>query len=322
MQNKTAGQPPFSITPAILRLIADIGETLGRIAERQERSVDLRLRRVNRVRTIRGSLAIEGNTLSEEQITAILEGRRVVAPVREILEVQNAISAYAQFESWLPHDEPTLLKAHGILMAGLMENAGSYRQSGVGVMAGSRVLHVAPPAKRVPLLMNDLLNWLRRTDYHPLVSSSVFHYEFEFIHPFTDGNGRMGRLWQTLILFRWNPVFSEIPIESIVHAHQEEYYRALEDSTRATDSAPFIEFMLSMILEALPAGVTPQVERLLTVLIEEMSARDLLVALGLKDRKSFRERYLVPALQAGLVEMTLPDKPGSRFQKYRRVAGT
>jgi hypothetical protein len=173
--------------------------------------------------------------------------------------------------------------------------------------------------------MRDLLQWLHTTDQHPLIAGSVFHYEFEFIHPFADGNGRAGRLWQTLILFRWNPLFAHIPVESLVYEHQSEYYQALQRSTDQTDSAPFIEFMLRMILDAVSSAaapqvapqVTPQVERLLEVLVGDMSREDLQTALGLQDRKSFRERYLKPALAEGLIEMTLPGKPNSRLQKYR-----
>lgn len=172
---------------------------------------------------------------------------------------------------------------------------------------------MVPPVERVPRLMFDLLSWLRTTDQHPLITSSVFHSEFEFIHPFVDGNGRMGRLWQTLFLFCWNPLFSYVPVESIVYAHQDEYYKALQRSTEQTDSAPFIEFMLTMILDA----VTPQVESLLGVLEGDMAREEIQSALGLKDRKSFREGYLAPALADGLIEMTLPDKPNSRLQKYR-----
>jgi Fic family protein len=256
---KSAYKPPITITPTILGLAADISEKVGRLTAGGESALDLRLRRVNRVRSIQGTLAIEGNTLDEEVITAILEGKRVIAPLREVREVRNAIAAYDVFEQWTPHHEADLLKAHSLLMAGLLDNAGRYRRGGVGVRAGSRVLHLAPPAKRVSTLMGDLLDWLSRTELHPLVAGSVFHYEFEFIHPFADGNGRLGRLWQTLILCRWNPCFTRIPVESIVHAHQEEYYQALREATNAADSAPFVEFMLAMIREALAEVDSPQV---------------------------------------------------------------
>jgi Fic family protein len=319
-------QPPFTITPAIAHLLADTAEAIGRLSAQHEHS--LHLRRINRIRTIHGSLAIEGNTLNEEQITAILDGKRVLAPPRDIQEVHNAVAAYEALPQWQPASEDNLLAAHGLLMKGLLEDAGHYRHGGVGVMAGKEVIHMAPPAKRVQGLMQQLLDWVGDTDSHPLLVSSVFHYEFEFIHPFADGNGRMGRLWQTLILSRWNPLLAYIPVESLVHDHQAAYYQALQDSTTQADSAPFIAFMLTMIRDAAMAGgtpqvapqVTPQVSALLTVLKLPMGREALQQALGLADRKSFRERYLQPALAAGLIEMTIPDKPNSRLQQYRMTA--
>ena len=223
-----------------------------------------------------------------------------------------------------PEAEKDMLEAHRILMSGLIDEAGMYRRGGVGVMAGKQVIHMAPPADRVPQLMGDLFRWLAATDAHPLIASSVFHYEFEFIHPFADGNGRMGRLWQSLILARWNPLFADIPVESLIFEHQAEYYHALQESTHQTDSAPFIAFMLRMILDAVTTSapqvtpqVTPQVGELLLAIQGEMSRKALQAALGLLDRKSFRERYLKPALADGLIEMTIPGKPNSRLQKYR-----
>lgn len=284
---------------------------------------DLRLRRINRIRTIRGSLAIEGNTLTEAQITAILEGRQVIAPPRDIQEARNAIAAYDRFTKWRPEKEKDLLEAHRVLMAGLIDEIGVYRRGGVGVMGEGRVLHMAPPAERVPLLMQDLLGWLAVNDTHPLIASSVFHYEVEFIHPFADGNGRLGRLWQTLILTLWNPLFAAIPVESLVHEHQAAYYQALQESTNQTDAAPFILFMLRVIADSVKTApqvgpqVTPQVKRLLDFIDGEMTREALQSALDLQDRKSFRQRYLRPALDLGLIEMTIPDKPNSRLQKYR-----
>jgi Fic family protein len=316
--------PPFTITPLILNRVARISEAVGRLSVLAEVPRDLRLRRINRIRTVHGSLAIEGNTLSEAQITAILDGKRVIAPPREIQEARNALVAYERMEGWHPESEFDLLAAHRLLMTDLLDDAGRYRDGGVGVMSGSQVIHMAPPASRVPGLMTDLLGWLARTDTHPLVASSVFHYEFEFIHPFADGNGRMGRLWQSLILAHWNPLFADVPVESLVHVHQAAYYDALQESTRQTDCAPFIEFMLEVILDAVKADtpqvdpqVTPQVRSLLDALHGAMSREGLQQALGLRDRKSFQARYITPALGAGLIEMTLPDKPNSRLQQYR-----
>lgn len=323
-------QPPYTITPTIIRLISNISEQLGRLSVLADEN-NLRLRRINRIRTIQGSLAIEGNTLSEAQITAILEGKRVLAPPKDIQEARNAIKAYEQFESWQPTNEKQLLLAHQVLMAGLIDDAGRYRKGNVGVMNGEVVVHMAPPANRVKKLMGDLFSWLDVTDQHPLITSSVFHYEFEFIHPFADGNGRMGRLWQTLILSQWNPLLAQLPVESMIHAQQSEYYQAINLSTQKTDSAPFIEFMLGVILETIASNagnstpqvdqqVTPQVERLLNVLTgadKPLARHELQSRLSLKDRESFRERYLKPALDLGLIEMTLPDKPNSRLQQYR-----
>jgi Fic family protein len=315
--------PPYTITPEILNRVAAISEAIGRLAVLIDQARSLRLRRINRVRTIRGSLAIEGNTLSEAQITAILEGKRVIAPPREVQEVKNALAAYDRFDTWKLEAEKDMLEAHRILMSGLIDEAGLYRHGGVGVMAGRQVIHMAPPADRVPQLMADLFAWLAATDVHPLIASSVFHYEFEFIHPFADGNGRMGRLWQSLILARWNPLFADIPVESLIFEHQAQYYGAIQESTLQSDSAPFIAFMLRMILDTVTTStpevapeVTPEV-RLLSVLAGEMTRQQLKEALGLKDDEHFRKAYMLPALDAGLIEMTIPDKPRSSKQKYR-----
>jgi Fic family protein len=319
-------QPPFTLTSEIVSLIADISEYIGRLSVQLEQEQQLKLRRVNRIRTVTGSLAIEGNTLTEAQITAILDGKRVIAPPREILEAGNALAAYEQLFNWQGSRQADLLTAHRLLMQGLIDSAGRYRSGGVGVMAGSTVLHMAPPASQVPRLMDDLFSWLATTTDHPLIVSSVFHYEFEFIHPFADGNGRIGRLWQTLLLSHWQKVFAYIPVESMVHRHQVGYYQALNQSTAQTDSAPFIAFMLQRIKEALADAaegphdtpqVTPQVVKLLQILIGSMSREQLQQQLGLADRKSFRQAYLQPALEQELIEMTLPDKPQSKLQQYR-----
>ncbi len=320
-------QPPFTLTSTIVHLVAEISEMVGKVSAQQNKEKDLRLRRINRIRTIQGSLAIEGNTLSEAQITAIIEGKRVLAPPREIQEARNAIKAYEGLLTWQATSEQHLLQAHSVMTLGLVDDPGVYRRGGVGVMKGDQVIHMAPPADRVAILMRQLMEWIGATDHHPLIVSSVFHYEFEFIHPFSDGNGRMGRLWQTLILSHWNPLLGYMPVESMVHESQTAYYQALNDSTLRSDSAPFIEFMLGMLLKALEqaAGATPQVSpqhtpqviRLLHILEGSMSREELQQALGLTDRKSFRARYLLPALAAGYIEMTSPDRPNSKLQRYR-----
>ena len=313
---------PYTITEEIVSLVAAISEEVGKLSVLNRH--DLRLRRINRIRTIRGTLAIEGNTLSEEQITAIINGTPVIAPPREIQEVRNALSAYKQLSKWRPEKEKDFLAAHEIMMQGLIDDCGQYRQGDVGVMGAGKVLHMAPPAHRVPELMQNLFNWLKTTSAHPLISSSVFHYELEFIHPFSDGNGRMGRLWQTLILSQWQPILIDLPVESIVHAYQQDYYQAIKQSTMQTDAAPFIIFMLSSILETcrkntpqVTLQVSPQVKQLLLIVREEMSREELMKRMKLKDIKHFRQRYLNPAIKAGLLEMTQPQTPRSPTQRYR-----
>ena len=321
-------QPPCAITPAIERLLGKTCEMVGRLSVPAQGD-DLRLRRINRIRTIQGSLAIEGNTLSEEQFTAIMEGKQVVAPPREIQEARNAIEVYDRLEQWEPYRETDLLAAHEIMMQGLMDSPGRYRTGGVGVMGRKEIIHVAPPAGRVPILMRDLFDWLRRSERHPLVASSIFHYEFEFIHPFADGNGRMGRLWQTLILARWNPIFSITPVESMVHARQQEYYEAIGTSTRVSDAAPFVEFMLEAILEVITNiasdqvadQATDQVKRLLRFMDEAfMSAAEMMAGLSLSHRPTFRKNYLHPSLEFGFLEMEHPESPQHPRQRYRLTA--
>jgi len=327
-------QPPFTLSAKTLNLIASISEKLGRLSALDEQAQALRLRRVNQIRTIQGSLAIEGNTLSVEQITAVLDGKPVIAPPKEVQEVKNALAVYEKFDDWHPLNEQAMLKAHRVLMLGLVEQLGMYRSGGVGVMSGKEVVHMAPPANQVPRLIGNLFNWLQQTDHRPLIASAVFHYEFEFIHPFADGNGRMGRLWQSLILAKWNPLFANLPIESLVYAHQADYYQAIGESTEQTDCAPFIEFMLTVIdttlteqLNTTPQ-VTPQVTPqavidvlqkhpgLVTFCQKPRSRVELQAFCNLKDREHFRKTVLKPLLEAGWLIQTLPDKPNSPKQKY------
>ena len=218
----------------------------------------LRLRRANRVRTIQASLAIEGNSLSEEQVSEILDGKRVTAPLRQIQEVKNAIAVYDIAEDLNPYSADDLLRAHGMMMTALMDHPGEFRRSGVGVVKKSRVVHLAPPAHLVPKQIKDLFSWLEESTDHPLIRSCVFHYEFEFIHPFPDGNGRIGRLWQSLILAKWNPVFLQIPVETMVYNNQDRYYQAINKSTEANDSGIFIDFMLREIMNALRGHISLQ----------------------------------------------------------------
>lgn len=322
-------QPPYSLTPAMFRMVEEIGEALGRLRAGSG-PVEPHLRRGNRIRSIQASCAIEGNTLSVEQVTAVLDGKRVLGTPREIQEVRNAFAAYERMSEWSPHSRADLLSAHGVLMAGLVDEPGRFRSGGVGIQRGEEIVHLAPPADRVPALVAELLAWLQATPEHPLIASCVFHYEFEFIHPFQDGNGRMGRLWQTLILSRWNPLFAAVSVETLTGEHQADYYAALNASNRAAAGTPFLEFMLAMIRDALRELVeteqvaehrTEQVTRLLAAMGRTpFSAREIMAKLGLSHRPSFLYTYLQPALAAGLIEMTRPEAPRARNQEYRLTA--
>jgi len=244
-------KPPFTVSAKAVNLIAKISSQLERYAIRMEREDTLQLRRANRIKTIHSSLAIEGNTLSEGEVQAVLEGKKVVAPLKEIQEVKNAIKTYELYPKLNPFSIQDLLMAHDTMMAGLVDEAGMFRKGGVGVFDGDKPIHIAPQADRVRDLMSDLFGWLENADDHLLIRSCVFHYEFEFIHPFSDGNGRIGRLWQSLILGRLNPIFEHLPVENMVYSNQQAYYQAINRSSDLGDSGPFIDFMLEMILDAL-----------------------------------------------------------------------
>ena len=244
-------KPPFTVSAKAINLIAKISSQLERYAIRMEQEDTLRLRRANRIKTIHSSLAIEGNTLSEGEVQAVLEGKKVIAPLKEIQEVKNAIKTYELYPKLNPFSIQDLLLAHGTMMSGLVDEAGMFRKGGVGVFDGDKPIHIAPPADRVRDLMSDLFGWLENADDHLLIRSCVFHYEFEFIHPFADGNGRIGRLWQSLILGRLNPIFEHLPVENMVYSNQQAYYHAINRSSGLGDSGPFIDFMLEEILNAL-----------------------------------------------------------------------
>ena len=244
--------PPFDITPLCIRLLADIERLLGRYEGLHQPRPAPMVRKSLRVKSVQGSVAIEGNELTEDQVSAVLEGKRVIGPRREILEVQNALAAYDSLSEWHPERHRDLLKAHRILMAGLLDSAGHWRQGGVGVVQGSNVVHVAPPADRVAFLVQELLDFLAKdTQAHPLIKAATVHYELEFIHPFEDGNGRIGRLWHTLILSRYHPLFQYVPIESVIRDRQSEYYTVLGDCNKIGRSTAFVEFALTATRDAL-----------------------------------------------------------------------
>jgi Fic family protein len=244
--------PPYHLTPAVLSVLAKLERLIGRAEGLGALVPSPRLRRENRIRTVHASCAIEGNTLSIEQVTDIIDGKRVAGSAREIAEVKNALAAYALAQKLKPQSEKDLLRAHGVLMRELAQDAGRYRRGAVGVVSGSRVVHVAPQAKRVPELMASLFAYLAQdTETHPLAKACVFHYELEFIHPFSDGNGRAGRLWQHVIASAYSPVFLHVPTESLIKENQQDYYDALARSDRAADSTEFVEFILYKLAAAL-----------------------------------------------------------------------
>ena len=244
--------PPFTITSEIMRLVSEVSEQVGIVTTLLGDNVPSpMLRKANRIKTIHSSLAIEHNTLSLKQVTAIIDGKHVLGAPNEIQEVKNALQAYQLMPQLDAFKEKDLLKAHELMMLALVDKSGHYRTAGVGIFDGDKCIHTAPPAERVPQLMADLFEWIRKTDVHPLVSSCVFHYELEFIHPFIDGNGRMGRYWQTMLLARWKGIFAWIPVETIVREHQQEYYDVIAKCDAAGNSTAFIEFMLRCLLDAM-----------------------------------------------------------------------
>lgn len=249
MRNK---KPPFEITNTMIHEIAEIAELVGKLTSTNQLSANPTLRRTNRIRTIHGSLAIEQNTLSLEQVTAVLNGKQVLAPPKDIAEVKNAYEIYERLEELDPYSVDDLLTSHGIMTRGLVDESGVFRSKPVGVVdQEGHVLHFGTLPQYVPNLVMELLDWAKNSDIHMLIRSCVFHYELELIHPFADGNGRIGRLWHTLLLSKWNPAFAWLPVESMIHARQQEYYEAINASNNAGESTVFIEFMLSAIKASL-----------------------------------------------------------------------
>ncbi len=332
--------PPFNISPRAINLIAEISAQIERYAIRMEGEDRLRLRKANRIRTIHSSLAIEGNTLSESDVRDIINGKTVVAPLRQIQEVKNAINTYERYSTLDAFSMDDLLRAHGMMMEALTEDAGHFRRGGVGVFSEQGCVHMAPPADRVPYLMQELFDWLASATDHLLIRSCVFHYEFEFIHPFCDGNGRIGRLWQSIILGRLHPLFEHIPVENMVFANQERYYNAISESTRQGQSGPFIDFMLGEILNTLKMrqeggqdGVQDKVQDKLHDKVQDkptcghpampecaadilrlLKAEPALTAAALGERLNLKERmvrkYIATLKQAGLIKRIGSNKNG------------
>ena len=339
--------PPFIVSAEAINLIAEISAQIERYAIRLEQEDGLRLRKVNRIKTIHSSLAIEGNMLSEDQVRDIIDGKNVVAPIKDIQEVKNAIKTYELYPTLDAFKEKDLLKAHGVMMQALVDNPGHYRRGGVGVFGEKGLVHLAPPADRVPMLMGDLFDWLKHSKDHLLIRSCVFHFEFEFIHPFIDGNGRTGRLWQSLILGKLHPLFEHLPVENMVYSNQQQYYDAITASTNAAQSGPFIDFMLNEIYktlkahqgEELPLNETDPIdkkfgvkfgvkfgikfgvnEKHLLILIDEtpgMSAQEIAEHIGISKRGV--EKQLKKLKEAGVITREGSDKNG--MWKINRSAG-
>lgn len=251
-------QPPFQLTHTMIRHVAHIGELIGMWKAANQNQLVPELRRGNRIKTIQASLAVEQNTLTLEQVTAVIEGKTVLGLPKEIQEVRNAFAAYEALEQWHPHHIDDLLAAHALLLHGLIDDAGHWRSKGAGIYRGEQLVHMAPPASQIPRLMADLFDWLANTDAHPLIASAAFHYEFEFIHPFGDGNGRIGRLWQTLILSHWQPMLAFLPVETVIKHRQQTYYQLLTESDQKSDCSAFIEFLLQAIEDSLQEAINTQ----------------------------------------------------------------
>lgn len=307
-QKMAAYIPPFSVSAKAIRLVAEISALIERYAIRMEQGDGLLLRKANRIKTIHSSLAIEGNELSEDEVRTLLEGKSVVAPIQQLQEVRNAIRCYEESGQWDAYCVDDMLKAHHCMMEGLCPRAGAFRSGGVGVFAGDKLIHMAPPAHMVPTLMQQLFTWLATAEDHLLIKSCVFHYEFEFIHPFSDGNGRIGRLWQSLLLGKLHPAFPQLPVENMVYASQSGYYKAIEESSELTDCSPFIDFMLGEILKTLKQStaespfLTASEQNIIQFMREDasISARQLAEQCGMSARQI--EKYIAELKKKGVLQ--------------------
>lgn len=313
--------------------MSSISEKIGRITATGNLESKPYLRRNNRIKSIHSSLKIEANSLSLAQVRDVINGKIVLGEQKEIQEVKNAYAAYEKISEIDPYSIKDLKKFHGIMTKYVVDESGNFRQGEEGVFNGEQCIFMAPPARFVPQLMDDLFNWMgeEKNSIHPLILSSVFHYEFVFIHPFSDGNGRMARLWHTAILYRWKPVFEYIPIESQIEKFQEEYYEAIAQCHVDGASTHFIEFMLSQIdriLDEISVQIhedneqlSEYIKKLLDVMEYDIpyTSKALMEKMGLKSKEGFRRNYLRPAIEMGLIHMTIPDKPSSRNQRYVKI---
>ncbi len=323
-------KPIFEITNEILSYVSSISEKLGRITAITNLDARPHLRKNNRIKSIHASLRIEANSLSLGQVKDVINGKLVLGEQREIQEVKNAYAAYDNLSNINPYNLKDLLRLHETMTKYLIDESGEFRHGEEGVFSGDECVFMAPPARLVPQLMNDLFRWMKesKAEVHPLILASVFHYEFVFIHPFADGNGRMARLWHTAILSKWNPIFEYIPIESQVEKFQEEYYGAISQCHIDGSSTAFIEFMLRQIDAILDkvvvqfqednGQISEYVRRLLDVMEYDVpyTSATLMEKLGLRSKEGFRRNYMCPAMELNLICMTVPDKPNSRNQRY------
>lgn len=323
--------PPFEITNEILSRISSIMKKIGKLDNYNDLNKMPILRRNNRIKSIHSSLAIEANSLSLEQVKDVIDGRVVYGPKNEIQEVKNAYEAYLKIGEVQPYSIDDLKMIHGIMTYSLIDESGEFRHGNEGVFdENGNCIHVCPPPEQVNILMEQLFKWMKdnKDDIHPLIMSSVFHYEFVFIHPFKDGNGRMVRLWQNVILYNWEKIFEYVPLESVIMKYQDEYYNVIRECNINGDSTKFVEFMLRMIDEVLGeliGGVNKQLnhnnkyaKRLLEVMEDgiQYTTLELMDLLDMKSRISFRENYLNPAINDGLIKMSYPDNPTNKNQTY------
>lgn len=322
--------PPYTISNKMFELVSEISEKVGRITSHKELESKPHLRRNNRIRSINSSLKIEANSLSLSDVRDVINGHLVLGDQKEIQEVKNAYVAYEKIPEIDPTSISDLKRIHGILTYRTARESGVFRKGDEGVLSGSECIFVAPPPHMVNELMRDLMQWVKENEgvIHPLILSAIFHYEFVFIHPFADGNGRMARLWHTVLLYRWRSVFEYIPLESQIERFQNEYYDAIAVCHTKDNSDIFIEFMLDMINQILDevvlqvnrsnSEVSEYVKRMLVVMEYDVpyTSNSIMEALGLKSKETLRKNYINPAMELGLIKMTLPDKPNSRNQRY------
>ena len=325
--------PPYTISNHMLELVSSISEKVGRITSHKDLEAKPHLRRNNRIRSIHSSLKIEANSLSLDEVRDVINGHIVLGDKKEIQEVKNAYAAYDEISKIDPGSIEELKRIHGIMTYLTVKESGDFRKGEEGVFSGEKCIFVAPTPNMVPALMDQLLAWVK--DYegkvHPLIMAAVFHYEFVFIHPFADGNGRMARLWHTVILYRWRNIFEFVPLESQIEKYQQEYYDAIAKCHVNGNSDYFIEFMLEMIdgimdevinqISKSNANTSEYVKRMLTVMEYDVpyTANSVMEQLGLKSRDNLRKNYINPAIELGLVKMTIPDKPNSKNQRYVKI---